>query len=110
MLILIARILALIFAGLIISKSVLSFMQRKENWVMTLFWVLTWGAIVALAFWPSLVTKLTDETQTGIGTITGIGLIFIYFVVYRVYVKVDRVEKDMQKLIRDIAVKDADKK
>lgn len=110
MIIIIARLLAVLFAALIISKSILSFAQRKESLVMMLFWVLTWGGIVALAFWPNLAIYLADEANVGIGTISGIGLIFIYFVVYRIYAKVDRVEKDMQKLIRDIAVKDIEGK
>lgn len=110
MLIIIAKVAALVFASLVISKSVLSYIQRKESIVIVLFWIISWGVIILLAFQPNLVLMFMDKSKAGIGTIIGIGLMFIYFVVYRVYGKVDRVEKDLQKLVRDIALKEVEDK
>lgn len=106
MLIILARIFVVIFTILVLSKSYLSFRQRKESLAMTIFWFVTWFVISLFTFYPDLIdTVLIDpRTRSGTGTILGIGLIFIYFVIYRVYIKADRVEKQLNKLIRDLAL------
>lgn len=107
-LLLLAKLLALALAAIIISKSVISYTQRKESLSMTLFWLLTWGSIIALTFSPTLVDKIIGEARIGVGTILGVGLVFVYFVTYRVYTKAERTERHLQELIRKLAINEAD--
>lgn len=106
MLFAIARIFVVAFTILIVAKSYLSYRARKESLTMTIFWIVTWLVITAVTFFPRLIDLIIDsqKAQGGIGTILGIGLIFIYFVIYRVYVKTDRVEKQLNQLIRNTAL------
>ncbi|MEX1052141.1 MAG: DUF2304 domain-containing protein [Patescibacteria group bacterium] len=109
MLFAIARIFVVAFTVLIVAKSYLSYRSRHESLVMTIFWIVTWLIITAITFFPQLIDLVIDNQRAegGIGTILGIGLIFIYFVIYRVYVKADRVEKQLAKLVRDMSTDDA---
>jgi hypothetical protein len=73
---------------------------------MTVFWSLTWILICSVTFYPHLIdiVLVDPRAKGGAGTVLGIGLIFIYFVIYRVYIKADRIEKQLGKIIRDIAL------
>jgi hypothetical protein len=73
---------------------------------MVFFWILSWIVINVVTFSPKAVSFLLDDLggRAGVGTILGLGMVFIYFVVYRIYVKADRIEKQMNKIVRDIAL------
>ena len=107
MLLILARIFVVIFAILVVSKSYLSYRSKKESLTMTVFWSLTWILICSVTFYPHLidVVLVDPRARGGAGTVLGIGLIFIYFVIYRVYIKADRIEKQLSKIVRDIALK-----
>lgn len=106
MLLIFARIFVVVFMILVMSKSYLSYRQKKESLTMTVFWFATWLTIAIITFFPTLIDKILWDPRAkgGTGTILGIGLIFIYFVIYRVYQKADRVEKQVSKIVRDIAI------
>ena len=110
MLLIFARIFVVIFAVLVTVKSYLSYKEKKESLTMTVFWTLTWLFICVVTFFPQYVDQAlgSPKAKGGVGTILGIGLIFIYFVIYRVYVKAHRIEKHLHKIIREIALKYSD--
>lgn len=103
MLVLLAKVFVVIFTLLVIAKSYLDLRNKKGSIVMFIFWTVTWLAISAFAFFPRLVDYVLGNPRQngGVGTALGIGLIFIYFIIYRVYVKADRIEKQLSKLIRE---------
>lgn len=105
MLLIAAQIFAVAFAILVVSKSYLAYKQRKESLVLFLFWLVTWLVIVAITFFPEIINVLLSGNKAGVGTVLGIAIVFLYYVIYRVYVKADRVERQMQKLIRDMSRK-----
>jgi len=106
MILIFARVVAVIFALLVISKSYLSYKQRQESKIMLLFWSITWLVIVVFAVFPPLADLLLGKTRAGIGTVLSIGLIFVYFVLYRVYARVERNEQRLSTLVRGLAIRD----
>lgn len=104
MLLVIIKVLALLFTIVVTVKSYLAFRQRQETFVMFLFWSATWLGIIAVAFYPDLITKLLGERRVGVGSFLGVSLVFVYFVVYRVYIKADRVERQLSELIREVSI------
>ncbi|MFH1855245.1 MAG: DUF2304 family protein [bacterium] len=102
-----AKILSAIFALVVLSRSIVDYREKKESLQMTVFWIVVWLAITAIAFFPFLVSeaiKLFGGNRTGLGTVFGMGLIFVMFITYRVYVKANRIEKHVAKLSREIAI------
>lgn len=103
----IAKFFAAIFAIVVLSRSIVDYRDKKESLQMTAFWVVVWLVITAIAFFPFLVNeaiKLFGGNRTGLGTVFGMGLVFVMFVSYRIYVKANRVEKNVAKLSREIAL------
>lgn len=108
---LIAKAIATFFATLVLVKVYDEFCHGRENIVMLLFWLTTWSAVLILAFFPSVTFWLRENIfgpNTGLGTIFGIGLIFLLFISYRLYIKADRAERKINKIITELALKDLD--
>jgi len=105
--IILAKIFSAIFAIVVLSRSIVDYRDKKESLQMTVFWIAIWLAIIAIAFFPVLIDKIValfGGNRSGLGTVLGMGLVFIMFISYRIYVKANRVEKNVAKLSREIAL------
>jgi len=109
MLAVIVKVFSVALAAIAISKSYVDFRARMESVQMFLVWTLTWVTIVLVALFPSIVDIILEYSgsgRSGLGTIFGMGLVFVLFMVYRIYVKLERVEKNVTKMVQDLALKD----
>ncbi len=108
------KVFSVALAAIAISKSYVDFRARAESAQMFLLWTLTWITIVVVALFPSIVDIIlaySGSGTAGLGTIFGMGLVFLLFVVYRIYVKLEKVEQNLTRTIQEIALKDwAEKK
>ena len=91
-----------------ISKSYVDFRARAESLQMFLFWTLTWTMIVLLAVFPSIIDVLIASSSggTGLGTFFGMAIVFLFFVMYRIYAKLERIEQNLTKTIQELALRD----
>ncbi len=106
------KIIALVFGLIVIAKTTTDFRKKQENWQMFLFWLILWAAIIFVAFDPMIIDQVINRFGYGnytIGQIFGMGFVFIMFVVYRIYVKAHRLEKQLNELVRKIGLKNLDK-
>ena len=104
-----ASIFSILLAGIVISKSYVDFRARKESLQIFVFWSITWTGIVLVALAPSVVDIVISkfgEGRSGIGTFFGMVLVFLFFIVYRMYVKLDRLEQTVVKAIQDLALRE----
>ena len=109
MFITISKLFALILGLLVITKTYLDYRKKDENLQMFLFWTLVWIGIIVLAFSPMLISRtitLIGEKTISIGKIVGMGFVFILFILYRIYIKAHRLEKQLNQLVRKIALSD----
>jgi small membrane protein len=103
---------SLVLAAIAISKSYVDFRARAESFQMFLLWTLTWAAIVVVALFPTIVDLLLSYSgsgSAGLGTVFGMALVFLFFVVYRIYAKLERVEQSLIKTIQELALKEIKK-
>ena len=103
-----SQIFSILLAAIAISKSYVDFRARVESLQMFIFWIFTWAMIVLVALFPSIVDILLSFGfgRSGLGTFFGMALVFLFFVVYRLYVKVERMNQKVTKTIQDLALKD----
>jgi hypothetical protein len=103
------KIFSLALAVVAISKSYLDFRARIESLQMFLLWSLIWITVVLFALFPhiaDIILAYSASGRAGIGTFFGMGLVFVLFVVYRIYVKLERVEQKLIKTIQELALKE----
>lgn len=109
MFLLVAKVFSVLLAAIAISKSYVDFRSRVESPQMFVLWTLTWTVIVLVALFPSIVDFLisfSGSGRTGLGTVFGMGLVFLFFVVYRLYVKLERLERNLTKTVQELALKE----
>ena len=109
MIVLFSKIFALTLAVMVIVKSVLDYKSRNESLTMTVFWIIAWLAIATVALYPALIDKAINQLgggKTGLGTIFGMGLIFLVYICYRVYTKCQRLENQLGQIASKLALKD----
>ncbi len=76
---------------------------------MFLLWSLIWTGVVVVALFPTIVDIIlaySASGRVGLGTFLGMGLVFVLFVVYRIYVKLERLEQKLVKTIQELALKE----
>lgn len=106
---LIAKFIATFFAVMVLLKSFSEFKRGKEPLPVFLSWLFIWGTVLVVAYFPKLTDLLQEKIlgpQAGLGTILGIAIVFLLFLSYRLYLKADRAEKDINKLISELALRD----
>ena len=109
MFLLVAKIFSVVLAVIAISKSYVDFRARIESLQIFLFWLFTWLAIVIVALFPSIIDFILGSFgggRAGLGTVFGMGLVFLYFLAYRMYVKIGRVEQKLTKTVQELALRE----
>jgi hypothetical protein len=106
-----SQIFSVLLAAVAISKSYVDFRARKESLQLFVLWSITWLGIVLVALFPSVIPLLISlgGGQAGIGTFLGMALVFLFFLLYRVYVKLERLEQKLAGLVQELALRDHDK-
>ena len=108
MFVIVSKIFALILAVTVFAKSYLDFRSRTESLRVFLFWTITWASIVVIALFPSIIDAIISFAgggRAGLGTFFGMAIVFLFFTVYRVYVKIGRIEhRKPGPMLRDLTV------
>ena len=103
----IAKIFALVLGILVIARSLVDYRAKKESFQMTVFWVIIWIIIISVAIFPSITNKIIDlfgGDRAGLGTILGMAITFVLFINYRIYLKAQRIEKQINSIARNYAL------
>jgi hypothetical protein len=106
--IILVKIFSIILGLMVISKTYHDFKKGMENITMFLFWTMAWIGIILISLFPDLVSEIINLSQgqrIGTGTFFGMSIVFLFFVIYRVYIKADRIEKNLTEVVRQIATK-----
>ena len=97
---------SLILAIIAVSKSYVDFRARRESLQMFVLWTLTWAAIVFVALVPRTIDALLGGSNAGVGRFLGMAVVFLFFLLYRVYVRVERLEQKITLLVQEVALRE----
>ena len=77
-----------------------------------IFWLLIWLGVLEVVYWPNLVDRLARYfgVGRGIDVLVYFGLVLLFYMIYRAYIHIEHLERDLTKIVRNIALKDLDKK
>jgi small membrane protein len=107
MFVLISQVFSLVLALVAISKSYVDFRARRESLQMFVLWTLTWMGIVIVALFPGIIDVFLGGSRRGIGTFFGMAGVLMFFLLYRVYARVVRLERRISILVQEAALREA---
>ncbi len=77
-----------------------------------IFWFLFWVAVILVVIWPNSTSVIASFFGIGRGVdfITYSAIAILFFLLFRLHIKLESIGRDITKLIRDRALEDKEKK
>ncbi len=103
------KFIALLFGFIVISKTYTDYKKKQESLVMFLLWTIIWLTIITVAVYPIIIDEIGNflsKTGSNVNNFIGVALVFLFFITYRLYIKSNRTEQKINKLVTQIGLKD----
>jgi hypothetical protein len=97
---------------IIYGQLVLRVIKDKTSIIKIFFWLFFWaGALVLIWLPPDTIDRVGQffGVEKGLDLVVYISIIILFYIVLRIYNKVDKLQKDITKLVREIAKTNAKK-
>lgn len=108
----IIQFLIILFALFALSRAFLRFNDNKLTKNEFVFWIVIWVSIIIISIIPNITTSLSNILGIGRGVdlIIYVSIIALFYLMFRLYVKQESLEKEITALVRNIAIEKKDKK
>lgn len=86
--------------------------QNKVGLVSFLIWLVLW-LVILLVFWqPDITTYLANFLGIGRGAdlIVYLSIILIFYLIFKIFIRLDKTDKLITKLVREDAIKNGEKR
>ncbi|OIO49957.1 MAG: hypothetical protein CO042_01795 [Parcubacteria group bacterium CG_4_9_14_0_2_um_filter_41_8] len=86
-------------------------LKRKDITLKEAFlWGVLWLGVGIVVLYPSLADKIASyvglQTATGIDLVVYLAVGLAFYLIFRLFVHIERIERDITKIIRQVALKD----
>lgn len=102
------KVIFTIFVIFAWSRAFLKFRAKSMNTKEIVFWTILWISITIAIYIPGKTTVLAHllGMDRGFDAMILIGMITLFYIVYRLYTKANEAEQVITELVRQIALKD----
>ena len=106
------QFLIILFALFALSRVILRLKGKEITMSEFILWGLIWLAVIVIAFIPDLVSYVSMRLGIGRGVdlLTYVGLIILFYLVFKIFVLIEKMENDITKISRSIALQNAKKR
>lgn len=104
----IIQIFIIVFAIFAISRAVRQFRNGALTILWLIFWIVFWLIVSGVVLSPQTTDVIAKFVGVGRGAdfIIYISLIVLFYLMFRLFVKIEDVEKEITKLVRKIAMEE----
>ncbi|TAL51340.1 DUF2304 family protein [Patescibacteria group bacterium] len=108
----IIQVLIIVFALFAVTRTVLQFKKGAVSRRWLLFWMLFWLGAGTVAALPQTADSLARTVGVGRGAdvVIYLSLIVIFYLIFRLYVKIEQVESEITGLVRKLTMDELEKK
>jgi len=101
------QIVAILFALFALSRALLLFKENKISFKELLFWTIIWVGVIIVSLSKRIMGMFAEFTglQRPIDALLIISVILLFYLIYRIYAKFDKVERDVTLVVRQVAHK-----
>lgn len=98
----------LAFALFAIGRTLWQFKQGALTLAWLLFWFLFWVAAGVIALMPQTADMLAQIAGVGRGVdlLIYVSILGLFFLVFRMYVKIEHVEHELTRIVRSLAIEE----
>ena len=102
------RIIIWVFGLFVLSRIILNYERKKLSVGQFILWVLIWILVVGFSTWPYLTDRFAHYLgiRRGLDAAIYISIILIYYLVFRIYVKLFDIESEITEIVKGVAIKD----
>lgn len=100
------QIVISVFALFAFTRTILQFKKGRLTFVWLLFWMLFWLGAVFVAVLPTTADMLAQFFGVGRGAdvVIYLSLLVMFYLLFRVYVKIEQVETEITRLVRNRSI------
>ena len=99
------QLIIVLFTLFALSRTILRYRDRVVSRNELVFWVVIWLSVIVLAVLPSVTSFFS--TLFGVSNIIDImvylSIIVVFYLIFRLYVKIESLRQDITKLVRSLA-------
>jgi len=108
----IIQIIIIVFALFALSRAFLRYKDRLLALGEFLFWTVVWAAVIIVAIFPDIISNLSAAVGIGRGVDFAIymSIILLFYLVYRIYVKLDELDQKVVSVMREYSIDHRKKK
>jgi len=101
------QIIILLFALFALSRVLLKIKKEKTSWKKQILWVFVWSTLILFDLWPITSTYFASLFKVSSGTnfLLYISIIILFYLIYRLYIKIEQLDQSTTKLVRELAKK-----
>jgi len=100
------QILVLILIAVVIGKAIKRFWLKELSLLLFLTWSGVWVALAVVVMLPGILSWVANFMGIGRGVdlVIYLALFAIFYIVFKIYLRINKIEKNMTELIRKIAM------
>jgi hypothetical protein len=101
------QIVALVIAVIHIARLLSLWKSRKIPGKTALLWFLIWFAVLFIVFFTPVIDALSRPIGVGRGIdlVVYISILILFYMVFQLNMKIDKLEREITKLVREISLK-----
>jgi hypothetical protein len=102
------QIVGVIFALFALSRVVLQLKRRSISFNEGLFWIFIWSLVVIFLIFPEFFGYVAEflGVSRGVDALMYISIVVLFYLIYRLYAKIDNLERQITHIVREIAIRD----
>ncbi|EHP89187.1 DUF2304 domain-containing protein [Methanotorris formicicus] len=104
----IIQIFGILFALFAMSRVILQIRNRNMGLDEGIFWLFVWILVVVVLVFPQTLSCLAGVLGVGRGVdaIIYLSIVVLFYLIYRMYARMEHLEREITKVVREVAIKD----
>ncbi|MFH0869449.1 MAG: DUF2304 family protein [archaeon] len=100
------HVIVIVFALFALSRAYLRFRDNRLSIGEFVFWALLWigGIIISFNPWISSYVSSFFGIKRGVDLIVYVSIVLIFYLIFRIYVKVENQQKEITTLVRKFSI------
>ncbi len=96
---------------LIILRLIFKLKNKEIGFGVFSSWLIIWLAAIVVIWWPDITSFLAIKVGVtrGVDLVVYVSVILVFYLLFRLLLRIEKIESNITKIIREIALKDKDK-